>query len=631
MIPAPAAAVGLDGADFVSLMVEAESLASGVPMDPHRKPDLGSREKDVAAADVTLAPPRWDVPDPSAAQIGAASSAPGVATDSASLVASSHDATAPAPWDSTRTQPEVDSSAKPPQAFSIAAMAFSDLSTTIRPFTERPNPALPPSADPSVRLSGEFAASAPTLHERMSSNSPVGASFSAGSEPEITQGLDQRSTLPAAAVRGSDEPPSRPFKADQSVPKTPASVQPAAAAPTDIPVEQAVANAPSGAAEIHPAKPQSGILAWGLPSMEPPVPDGLPAQKNVSNLAEKADPLSAQSSTHRFSAGPAPVSVVGPFAPAPPLLGSLIPADRAETPALSQHPALQDDSVQFQSAQPTVHGGMHPITPPAAPPVPSLTLAQGGSGPAPEPQSQVLVAASFPTPPPQVRSAFQPSTDRQLSLAAALPPDHPSPAPAQSQETVASASGAGMARPELAADTPISVTNLSEIRVYPAGFDPGPSTPPPLIAEGAPRQAADDAAPARPSAPPVPLTAEIVRLVQSGPDGPVTLTLRPDDLGTLRFEVRQTEQGLHIHLSVEQPQTLDLLRRQGDQLLADLRQAGFAGASLSFAGGGAQDAPAQQRAQPQDTPYPSAAPPARDHLSPRQSPMASSGSLDLRL
>lgn len=78
--------------------------------------------------------------------------------------------------------------------------------------------------------------------------------------------------------------------------------------------------------------------------------------------------------------------------------------------------------------------------------------------------------------------------------------------------------------------------------------------------------------------------AEGQRLLAAPPEGPVTLTLSPEELGTLRFVVRETENGIHLHLTVDQPATLDLLRRQGDLLISDLRQAGFHNASLSFAG-----------------------------------------------
>jgi len=127
------------------------------------------------------------------------------------------------------------------------------------------------------------------------------------------------------------------------------------------------------------------------------------------------------------------------------------------------------------------------------------------------------------------------------------------------------------------------------------------------------------------------LAADVLRLVQTAPNGPVTLTLRPEELGTLRFEMTQTDHGLHIHLAVEQPQTLDFIRRQGDQLLADLRQAGFASATFSFSGGGAQDAPPQQEETPRDAARLPNSPVAHDFRSLHQRPSPPLGTLDLRL
>jgi hypothetical protein len=90
---------------------------------------------------------------------------------------------------------------------------------------------------------------------------------------------------------------------------------------------------------------------------------------------------------------------------------------------------------------------------------------------------------------------------------------------------------------------------------------------------------------ARPAPPP--LLPFIVERAQVARDGPVLVTLRPEELGTLRFEIRHTDQGLHLHLSIDQPATLDLLRRHAEQLLQDLRQAGFTGATLSYSDSGA--------------------------------------------
>ncbi len=129
---------------------------------------------------------------------------------------------------------------------------------------------------------------------------------------------------------------------------------------------------------------------------------------------------------------------------------------------------------------------------------------------------------------------------------------------------------------------------------------------------------------------PATLPAEIVHLVKSAPDGPVILTLTPEDLGTLRFQVTQTDQGMHIHLVAENPDMIDLLRRQGDQLLGDLRQAGFPDASLSFSGDGAKDAPGQRAAQPAPSDRHGIAP-QQDIPQPLLRPTIMSGALDLRL
>jgi flagellar hook-length control protein FliK len=85
----------------------------------------------------------------------------------------------------------------------------------------------------------------------------------------------------------------------------------------------------------------------------------------------------------------------------------------------------------------------------------------------------------------------------------------------------------------------------------------------------------------------------MIEVAQAAPDGPVTLTLSPDDLGTLCFEVQQSADGVSVHLTVERSETLDLLRRHADQLMDAFRQSGFSGASFTFGGGegGQRDRP----------------------------------------
>jgi hypothetical protein len=94
------------------------------------------------------------------------------------------------------------------------------------------------------------------------------------------------------------------------------------------------------------------------------------------------------------------------------------------------------------------------------------------------------------------------------------------------------------------------------------------------------------AAAAHPAAPqqtlPQTLPAELAQIAAQRPDGPVDLLLNPEDLGRLRFEMTQSPEGLRVVLSIEQPETLDLVRRHAEQFLTELRQAGFGSATLSF-------------------------------------------------
>jgi flagellar hook-length control protein FliK len=100
-----------------------------------------------------------------------------------------------------------------------------------------------------------------------------------------------------------------------------------------------------------------------------------------------------------------------------------------------------------------------------------------------------------------------------------------------------------------------------------------------------------------PSASPTPqraaLADQLILLVQAPPQGSVTLTLAPEDLGTLRFDVQHVADSISVHLTVERPETLDLLRRHADHLAEAFRQAGFSGASFTFGGGdgGQRDRP----------------------------------------
>lgn len=75
-------------------------------------------------------------------------------------------------------------------------------------------------------------------------------------------------------------------------------------------------------------------------------------------------------------------------------------------------------------------------------------------------------------------------------------------------------------------------------------------------------------------------------------DEPIELLLDPVELGKVRFEMTTTGDKVQVNLSVERPETLDLLRRNLDSLRSELSAAGFDASTLSFGqwGGGREGA-----------------------------------------
>ena len=78
----------------------------------------------------------------------------------------------------------------------------------------------------------------------------------------------------------------------------------------------------------------------------------------------------------------------------------------------------------------------------------------------------------------------------------------------------------------------------------------------------------------------------LVEMARLGKQGPFELTLSPEELGRLTISMKQDGDFVHVTVHAERPETLDLMRRHSHELVADLRQAGFSGASLNFGQGG---------------------------------------------
>jgi len=118
------------------------------------------------------------------------------------------------------------------------------------------------------------------------------------------------------------------------------------------------------------------------------------------------------------------------------------------------------------------------------------------------------------------------------------------------------------------------------------------------------------------------------------PDRPVELTLSPEELGRVRLTLSTTDAGLVLAVSAERPETLDLMRRNIDQLARDFREIGFSDLSFSFTQQDRRPQADPQAALSPDTPAPSPPPgpaPAAAPVAPASHRPAALGGLDLRI
>lgn len=67
-----------------------------------------------------------------------------------------------------------------------------------------------------------------------------------------------------------------------------------------------------------------------------------------------------------------------------------------------------------------------------------------------------------------------------------------------------------------------------------------------------------------------------------GADRLIDLTLSPEELGSVRLSLRQTDDGLSVAIFAERPETLDLLRRNIDLLARDFLDIGYQSANFTF-------------------------------------------------
>ncbi len=81
---------------------------------------------------------------------------------------------------------------------------------------------------------------------------------------------------------------------------------------------------------------------------------------------------------------------------------------------------------------------------------------------------------------------------------------------------------------------------------------------------------------------PLHIARQFAEVAQSLPSRPVDIVLNPEELGRVRLSMSPSEHSIVVHVLVERPDTLDLMRRHIEQLEQEFQNLGFKEISLSF-------------------------------------------------
>lgn len=81
---------------------------------------------------------------------------------------------------------------------------------------------------------------------------------------------------------------------------------------------------------------------------------------------------------------------------------------------------------------------------------------------------------------------------------------------------------------------------------------------------------------------------QIAEAIQSRPGQPVEVSLNPQELGRVRINIAAAETGVTVTVLAERPETLELMRRNIDELAREFQTIGYQSINFAFAEGHAQ-------------------------------------------
>ncbi len=128
--------------------------------------------------------------------------------------------------------------------------------------------------------------------------------------------------------------------------------------------------------------------------------------------------------------------------------------------------------------------------------------------------------------------------------------------------------------------------------------------------------------------PPRQIAMQLAEATRPMPDGPVEVTLDPEELGRVRMTLTAGDGIMMVSLNVDRVETADLLRRNLDTLSQEFRNMGYTDVAFSFEGGNSDETFGSGTRGANE---PSLLPEESHEVAAEASPLRPSGGMDLRL
>ncbi|MEE4188854.1 MAG: flagellar hook-length control protein FliK [Roseobacter sp.] len=102
---------------------------------------------------------------------------------------------------------------------------------------------------------------------------------------------------------------------------------------------------------------------------------------------------------------------------------------------------------------------------------------------------------------------------------------------------------------------------------------------------------------------PAMIARQMAEALQRLPDRPVEISLNPKELGRVRMNISAAEAGITVNVIAERPETLDLMRRNIEQLAREFEMIGYSDINFAFSEGETQQGFSEENESSSDRPY----------------------------